>query len=181
MQPVRVVSHNVHAAALHRTVRPEGGHDHMTARFHGVGNLAHIGMTLFRRRQEMEDCAIVPYIVVVPLEGERRDIAAQPDHFDRVQSHSFFGYGDRCRRNIQHLKVSITSVQQIVNQRRLSTTHIHDPCIVVRARLLNQPQRLFQVSTVPVELGRHLGLIDLLPMRFGIGCRSSSRLRCSSS
>lgn len=74
VQGVGIVAHHVEPAALGRPFRTERRHDDVTAQPDRMGHMSDVCSPQGRVGQEVEHRSVVPHIVVVPREGERRDI-----------------------------------------------------------------------------------------------------------
>ena len=60
--------------------------------------------------------------------------------------------------------MTIASVEQVIDERRLAAADVDDPRGPIVCRILYQAKRNGQMRLVPADLGWPLGAIDPLPM-----------------
>src|SRR5215471_12649040 len=80
VQGVGVVANHVEPAARLRPLRTKGGHDHVAARFHRVGDLANVDLPLSLVRKEVEDGPIMPDVIAGGRQLDLGDVAGDPAH-----------------------------------------------------------------------------------------------------
>ena len=73
-----VVAHDVETAALGRAFRPEGADDDVASGPNCGSHLPNVGRALFRQRQEVKHCAVVPHVISVWRKVNARDISDEP-------------------------------------------------------------------------------------------------------
>jgi len=77
LQPFWTVTYHIQPAALGRAVERKGRHDQVSAGWQGGAGCFHVTLAVFCLGKKMEDCAVMPYIVLL-LRGKRSDVCSQP-------------------------------------------------------------------------------------------------------
>ena len=115
MQRLGVVTNNVKAAAFRGTLWSERADEHMATGPHRARHLANVRDTLFQRREEMENGAVVPHIVGIgrlfAVDNVRRD----PLNYFRSRTETLFGYVDGSLRNIKDGDVLISVGKEVIH------------------------------------------------------------------
>lgn len=106
---VGVVANNVQTAALGRSLGTESRYDDVTSGSNRTRYLAYVRRTLLGFDQKVEHGPVMPYVVLIGLEGKCSDVTAKP--VDRVRSVTKPLLGDiQCgQRNIQNGKITIAA------------------------------------------------------------------------
>src|ERR1700687_612102 len=99
----------------------------------------------------------MPHVELMARKTERRNIPTEPVDLVRTGTQSFLGHPQRRGRNVQNGEIAIFAGQQVVDQRRFTTTDINNLRIAIRGGIINQLKRYFQMPAVPAELVWPLG------------------------
>ena len=110
----RIMTAYFQTAAFLRSMRREGGDDHMPARRHRAAQCFHILPPVHCIREKMKHCAVMPQCKRA-LWGKRRHIRHQPFHL-----HCLFPKTSPCVlqgrvRNVQHGQSRISGLQQMIH------------------------------------------------------------------
>lgn len=78
MQGLTVIVDHVQAGTLLRTIRAEGGYNHVSAGFDGTQGLSDIGLSFLFCRQKVKDSSVMPDVKSRGWKLHRCDIGPQP-------------------------------------------------------------------------------------------------------
>src|SRR5665213_4517770 len=117
-----------------------------------------------RLGQEVEDGAIVPYIVSARGKCNLDYIPNEPIDFLCRSTEAVSGFRDRGLRNIEDGERAIVHGKQIIGQRGLAAYHVDDGSRPIGGRFRNPVERCLQARLKPTRLHWRLRLIDVLPM-----------------
>ncbi len=114
------------SAALLWAFGSEGRYYNVSANLERRGKLAYIGRSLFSLDKEVEDRAVMPYIVSARKKRNLCHIAYQPIHSLRFRSQTVLGFFDRPFGNVQNGEGTILPDKQIVDKRGFAASHVND-------------------------------------------------------
>ena len=110
-----VVTCNLQAAALGRTLGAERCNDDVASGLDGMRYLANVRSAILGSGQKMEHRPVMPNVVPVPHERKCRNVTAKPVDLVRTVTKSLFSHIQRSQRNIQNRKLVISARQQVVD------------------------------------------------------------------
>jgi hypothetical protein len=139
MQRIRGVSHYVQATALCRPLSPERGNDNVPAGSYGARDLAHVRGTVVQVGKKVKHGTVVPHVVLTGAKRVRCHITTQPIYCAGALTktglrHRECGCGD-----IQDGQISVSPLEQVIDQRRFAAANINDSRVTLRGRFLDQP------------------------------------------
>jgi hypothetical protein len=110
-----VITCNVQAAARGWTFGTERCNDNVASGLDGMRHLAHVRSAFLEFGQEVEHRPVMPNVVQMPREGNRRNVTARPVNRVGNITKSLFSRVQADQGNIQNGKIAIPVGQQVVD------------------------------------------------------------------
>ena len=161
---VRIVARHFQATALEGALGSERGDDHVAAGLDCVSDRPNVCCSRGDIGQEMKHRAVVPHIDGCRLEGECRDVPAQPVDLARRGAKSRSRHRQRGFGDVEHGKIGIAQRQPVIDQCCLTGADIDDAGGALGNGRPDELERDVEVRAIPAHLRRLRGRVDLLPV-----------------
>lgn len=112
----------------------------------------------------MKSGAVVPDVVRVGRQFAIQNICGDPLDSGGGRTETLLGNIDRGLGDVEHGEISVAGGQQVVDQGRCAAADIDDGSVVLWRGLNDQPERSFQVESIPADRLRRLAAINLIPV-----------------
>lgn len=111
VKTLRVVSHDLQAAALGRPIRPEARHDDVAPGAHDPLHLRHIAGTIPRVSEEVKHGAVMPYGTGSSGQRSIENVRNDPLCLSRAAAQALLRTGESCRGQVEDRDVSIAGME----------------------------------------------------------------------
>jgi hypothetical protein len=138
VQRIRDVLDHRKATPLGRAVRSKGGDYDVPARLHRALDLSDIRATVGLVREKVKYGPVVPDVKEPVRQWRGGNVRLDPLHKLRFLPEPSAGHGQRFIGEIQPIQIAVAVSDQVIRQRRCTTTYVDDCGIRADADPLNQ-------------------------------------------
>jgi hypothetical protein len=140
------------STAPRRAILCKCRYDDVAARAHGVLDSSDVDITLGRGSKKVKDRAVVPDVECLPRQIYFEDVALQPRNRVRSDlSQSGSCTIERSSRQVQNSDVTVTSSDECIDQRGITTAYVDNPCALWQSCAADKLQRSERVLLVPTQ------------------------------